>query len=347
MKKILPLVACSLLAFSLIACHTGSNDASAKAPEASSSSVEVSDDLKSGEYETPTKEESQTLLSSLIAALQADENLPTAFGSIYASIGEAAAENKELADGINELVDFFGDMEDVFKSDTDSASNSVNFDYDEISILDDKENGVEAKIYNADVSLNVSSELDQKNQTQTVGVKGDVDASVSLKVDLEKAADKVAKDSVLKQVYASATVSGNMDLNGTVTLESDTDDDTVIDADTDDGTDTDVDTDTDDGTVIAGTVNASADAGITASFLVDNTAGILVVNGNAKINLDDSAVKAVEEEAANLLEYLKGNLTFTIYDVNGTEIDSQTVELKDFIKGMLSGGNTDSNSDSE
>ncbi len=337
MKKILPLVACSLLAFSLIACPTGSNDASAKAPEASSSSVEVSDDLKSGEYETPTKEESQTLLSSLIAALQADENLPTAFGSIYASIGEAAAENKELADGINELVDFFGDMEDVFKSDTDSASNSVNFDYDEISILDDKENGVEAKIYNADVSLNVSSELDQKNQTQTVGVKGAVDASVSLKVDLEKAADKVAKDSVLKQVYASATVSGNMDLNETVTLESDTDD----------GTDTDVDTDTDDGTVIAGTVNASADAGITASFLVDNTAGILVVNGNAKINLDDSAVKAVEEEAANLLEYLEGNLTFTIYDVNGTEIDSQTVKLKDFIKGMLSGGNTDSNSDSE
>ena len=106
MKKILPLVACSLLAFSLIACHTGSNDASAKAPEASSSSVEVSDDLKSGEYETPTKEESQTLLSSLIAALQADENLPTAFGSIYASIGEAVAENKELADDINELVDF-------------------------------------------------------------------------------------------------------------------------------------------------------------------------------------------------------------------------------------------------
>lgn len=337
MKKILPLVACSLLAFSLIACPTGSNDASAKAPEASSSSVEVSDDLKSDAYETPTKEESQTLLSSLIAALQADENLPTAFGSIYASIGEAAAENKELADGINELVDFFGDMEDVFKSDTDSASNSVNFDYDEISILDDKENGVEAKIYNADVSLNVSSELDQKNQTQTVGVKGAVDASVSLKVDLEKAADKVAKDSVLKQVYASATVSGNMDLNETVTLESDTDD----------GTDTDVDTDTDDGTVIAGTVNASADAGITASFLVDNTAGILVVNGNAKINLDDSAVKAVEEEAANLLEYLEGNLTFTIYDVNGTEIDSQTVKLKDFIKGMLSGGNTDSNSDSE
>ncbi len=125
----------------------------------------------------------------------------------------------------------------------------------------------------------------------------------------------------------------------TTSINTDTDTDT-------DGTDTNTDTDTDVSVIYSGSLNVSADAGITASFLVDNTAGILVVNGNAKVNLDDSSLNNVEE-TVNLLEYLKGNLTFTIYDVNGTKIDSQTVELKDFITSMLSGGNTDSNSDSE
>ena len=328
MKKILPLVACSLLAFSLVACNGGSNDASAKAPEASSSSVEVSDDLKSGEYETPTKEESQTLLASLVAALQADENLSTAFGSIYTSIGEAAMANEDIKGVIADCEEFSEGMEDILASSADTASESLNINLDEISILDDKENGVEAKIYNADLSLKASSDIDDKVPSQTVGVKGDVDASVSLKVDLEKAADKVAKDSVLKQVYASASVAGNMDVVQTTKLTTATDTDTNVSV------------------IYSGSLNVSADAGITASFLVDNTAGILVVNGNAKINLDDSSLNNVKE-IAELLEYLEGNLIFTIYDVNGTKIDSQTVELKDFINGMLSGGNTDSNPDSE
>ena len=328
MKKILPLVACSLLAFSLIACDTGSNDASAKAPEASSSSVEVSDDLKSDDYKAPEKEDSQTLLSSLIAALQADENLPTAFGSIYAKIGEAAMANEDIKGVIADCEDFSAGMGDILASSADTASESLNINLDEISILDDKENGVEAKIYNADLSLKASSDIDNTIPSQTIGIKAKVDASANLKVDLEKAADKVAKDSVLKQVYASASVAGNMDVVQTTKLTTATD------------------TDTDVSVIYSGSLNVSADAGITASFLVDNTAGILVVNGNAKINLDDSSLNNVEE-TVNLLEYLEGNLIFTIYDVNGTKIDSQTVELKDFITSMMPKDNTDSNSDSE
>ncbi len=158
MKKILPLVACSLLAFSLIACHTGSNDASSKAPEASSSSVEVSDDLKSDDYKAPEKEGTQTLLASLVAALQADENLSTAFGSIYNSIGEAAMANEDIKGVIADCEEFSEGMEDLLASDT--GSESLNINLDEISILDDKENGVEAKIYNADLSLKASFDID-------------------------------------------------------------------------------------------------------------------------------------------------------------------------------------------
>ncbi len=333
MKKILPLIACSLLAFSLIACN-GNKDTSVEAPEASTSSVEVSDDMKSDEYKAPEKEETgvlkSTLLSKLIAALQEDENLSTAFTTVFKSVGNAVVNNEDLSTNITELNDFFDSMESLLKT-TTSASKSVNFDLDEISILENE--GVEAKIYNADVSLNASVDVNQENQTQTIGIKGNVDTSASLKVDFGKAANKVAKDSVLKQVYASATISGNMDVKGTESITTTT-------------TDTDTDTDSESTTVLAGTLNVSADAGITASFLVDNTAGILVVNGNAKINLDESSIKSVQEPE-DILQYLDGNLTFTIYDVNETKIDSQTVTLKDFITMMMSSGDTGSNSDTE
>ncbi len=333
MKKILPIIACSLLAFSLIACN-GNKDTSVEAPEASTSSVEVSDDMKSDEYKAPEKEETgvlkSTLLSKLIAALQEDKNLSTAFATVFESVGDAVVNNEDLSTNITELNDFFDSMENLLKT-TTSASKSVNFDLDEISILENE--GVEAKIYNADVSLNASVDVNQENQTQTIGIKGNVDTSASLKVDFGKAANKVAKDSVLKQVYASATISGNMDVKGTESITTTT-------------TDTDTDTDSESTTVLAGTLNVSADAGITASFLVDNTAGILVVNGNAKINLDESSIKSVQEPE-DILQYLDGNLTFTIYDVNETKIDSQTVTIKDFITMMMSSGDTGSNSDTE
>lgn len=290
--------------------------------------------MKSDEYKAPEKEETgvlkSTLLSKLIAALQEDENLSTAFTTVFKSVGNAVVNNEDLSTNITELNDFFDSMESLLKT-TTSASKSVNFDLDEISILENE--GVEAKIYNADVSLNASVDVNQENQTQTIGIKGNVDTSASLKVDFGKAANKVAKDSVLKQVYASATISGNMDVKGTESITTTT-------------TDTDTDTDSESTTVLAGTLNVSADAGITASFLVDNTAGILVVNGNAKINLDESSIKSVQEPE-DILQYLDGNLTFTIYDVNETKIDSQTVTLKDFITMMMSSGDTGSNSDTE